>query len=109
MSESTHDYDYLILGAGPGGLQLGYFLQRQGGRDLSLELERRPSFHGSVFASDFARPMLAEGRPKVAGTPILPVCGDTLGLPFPTGTFDGAMVGFGVRNLSDLGASLILP
>ncbi len=31
-----------------------------------------------------------------------PVCGDSLRLPFPDATFEGATVGFGVRNLSDL-------
>jgi demethylmenaquinone methyltransferase/2-methoxy-6-polyprenyl-1,4-benzoquinol methylase len=34
------------------------------------------------------------------------VCGDSLRLPFDDRTFDGATVGFGVRNLVDLGAGL---
>lgn len=70
--------------------------------DLSLELAGRPGFSGSVVASDFARPMLVEGLPKIARAPIHPVCGDSLRLPFQDGTFDGAMVAFGVRNLADL-------
>ncbi len=48
--------------------------------------------------------MLAAGLGKIGSRPVRPVCGDTLGLPFPDGTFDGAMVGFGIRNLSDLPA-----
>ncbi len=32
------------------------------------------------------------------------MCGDALRLPFPQASFDGATVGFGVRNLSDLRA-----
>ena len=70
--------------------------------DLSLELTARKGFSGRVLASDFARPMLIQGMPKLEGRTIIPVCGDTLCLPFLDGTFDGAMVAFGVRNLSDL-------
>ena len=70
--------------------------------DLSLELTRRPGFVGHVMAADFAQPMLVQGRDKLDGTPVSPVCGDTLQLPFPDASFDGASVGFGVRNLADL-------
>ncbi|MEX0856405.1 MAG: ubiquinone/menaquinone biosynthesis methyltransferase [Gemmatimonadota bacterium] len=70
--------------------------------DLSLELARRPGFSGRVVASDFARPMLVAGAGKLAGARVSPVCGDTLRLPFPDASFDGAMVAFGVRNLSDV-------
>lgn len=81
----------------------GTFLDACAGTyDLSLELSRRPAFRGRVVASDFAQPMLVTGAPKLAGTPIRPVCGDSLRLPFPDASFDGATVGFGVRNLSDL-------
>lgn len=74
--------------------------------DLSLELAGRRGFDGSVIASDFARPMLVEGKPKLTSGRVLPVCADTLRLPFPDGSFDGAMVGFGIRNLADLPAGL---
>ncbi len=76
--------------------------------DLSLELGRREAFGGRIVASDFARPMLAEGREKLerGGEAILPLCGDTLDLPFGERLFHGAMVAFGVRNLSDLDAGL---
>jgi demethylmenaquinone methyltransferase/2-methoxy-6-polyprenyl-1,4-benzoquinol methylase len=50
--------------------------------------------------------MLVEGLPKLSGSVVHPVCGDSLGLPFPDGTFHGAMVAFGVRNLSDLDRGL---
>jgi demethylmenaquinone methyltransferase / 2-methoxy-6-polyprenyl-1,4-benzoquinol methylase len=69
--------------------------------DLSLELARRIGFHGTVVASDFAHPMLAEGKGKLGLSRIRAVCGDSLRLPFPRSTFHGAMVAFGVRNLSD--------
>jgi demethylmenaquinone methyltransferase / 2-methoxy-6-polyprenyl-1,4-benzoquinol methylase len=70
--------------------------------DLSLELARREGFEGRVVASDFAQPMLVEGVRKLGGAPVSPVCGDSLALPFGEGTFHGATVGFGVRNLADL-------
>ncbi|CAN5670864.1 bifunctional demethylmenaquinone methyltransferase/2-methoxy-6-polyprenyl-1,4-benzoquinol methylase UbiE [soil metagenome] len=72
--------------------------------DLSLELTGRKGFRGQVVASDFARPMLVEGKGKLDQAPIRPVCADTLRLPFPDATFDAAMVAFGVRNLSDVDA-----
>lgn len=70
--------------------------------DLSLELARRPGFRGRVVASDFARPMLVAGAGKLEGARVSPVCGDTLRLPVGDAAFDGAMVAFGVRNLSDV-------
>jgi demethylmenaquinone methyltransferase/2-methoxy-6-polyprenyl-1,4-benzoquinol methylase len=70
--------------------------------DLGLELDKRAEFRGRVVATDFAWPMLHEARGKVTGAPIRRVCGDTLRLPFPDAVFDGAMVAFGIRNLSDL-------
>ncbi|MEE2669136.1 MAG: ubiquinone/menaquinone biosynthesis methyltransferase [Gemmatimonadota bacterium] len=69
--------------------------------DLSLALVSERDFAGSVVATDFALPMLLEGRDKLRGS-ISTVCGDTLRLPFSDGCFDGATVGFGVRNLTDL-------
>jgi demethylmenaquinone methyltransferase / 2-methoxy-6-polyprenyl-1,4-benzoquinol methylase len=70
--------------------------------DLSLELAGRKRFRGRVVASDFALPMLEQGKGKLEGHPVRPVCADTLRLPFRDGTFHGAMVAFGVRNLSRL-------
>ncbi len=71
--------------------------------DMSLELVGRPGFSGSVVALDFAFPMLAAGRPKLRGHAVRSVCGDNLRLPFPDGSFDAAMVAFGIRNLADIG------
>lgn len=70
--------------------------------DLSVSLAGREGFGGRVVASDFAQPMMVEGREKLRGLPVEAVCGDTLRLPFPEGTFHGAMVAFGIRNLADL-------
>ena len=74
--------------------------------DLSIELVRRGGFAGRVVATDFAAPMLVEGLPKLAGRPVVPACADSLLLPFADGTFDGAMVAFGARNLADVCAGL---
>ncbi|MDX1646098.1 MAG: ubiquinone/menaquinone biosynthesis methyltransferase [Longimicrobiales bacterium] len=85
----------------------GVFLDACAGTlDLALELARRADFHGRVVASDFAHPMLVQGTPKLEGSSVTSVCGDSLELPFEDDRFDGATVGFGVRNLSDLGVGL---
>ena len=74
--------------------------------DLAVELARREGFRGRVVGSDFTYAMLEHGRDKVARLPVAPACADALALPFADGTFDGATVGFGVRNLADLEAGL---
>jgi demethylmenaquinone methyltransferase / 2-methoxy-6-polyprenyl-1,4-benzoquinol methylase len=74
--------------------------------DLAIELCGRKDFRGRVVASDFAQPMLVEGRRKIESRPVSAVCGDSQRLPFPDDSFDGATVGFGVRNLSDLALGL---
>ena len=48
--------------------------------------------------------MLERGRGKAAR--VSPVTADALDLPFADASFDGATVGFGVRNLMDLDAGL---
>ena len=69
--------------------------------DLALELAGRSEFRGRVVGSDFAFPMLAQGRSKIGAAPVEAVCGDTQLLPFAGNTFAGATVGFGIRNLSE--------
>ena len=74
--------------------------------DLAVELARRGDFRGRVVGSDFTYAMLERGTGKVERLPVEPACADALRLPFPDATFDGATVGFGVRNLADLDAGL---
>ena len=69
--------------------------------DLAIEAERRG---GRVVGLDFSERMLERARPK-SGT-IEWVQGDALDLPFEDASFDAATVGFGVRNLRDLGLGL---
>jgi demethylmenaquinone methyltransferase/2-methoxy-6-polyprenyl-1,4-benzoquinol methylase len=68
--------------------------------DLAAELGNRPGFRGRVIGADFVKPMLERGRGKSAA--VRPVAADALLLPFADGAFDGATIGFGVRNLTDL-------
>jgi len=75
-----------------------------GTMDLAAELARQRGFRGRVIGADFVVPMLVRGRGKAPRT--VPVGADALALPFPDAGFDGALVGFGVRNLADLDAGL---
>jgi demethylmenaquinone methyltransferase/2-methoxy-6-polyprenyl-1,4-benzoquinol methylase len=59
---------------------------------------------GRVTGLDFSERMLERARRKA---PELEwVSGDALSLPFANASFDGATVGFGVRNVEDLGLGL---
>lgn len=73
--------------------------------DLAAQLARQPGFRGTVLGADFVVPMLARGKGKAPRA--VPVGADALALPFPDAAFDGALVGFGVRNLADLDAGLV--
>ncbi len=74
--------------------------------DLSRTLARRPGFTGSIVATDFALPMLRLGKAKLNAESVYSAAADTLDLPVADETFDGVLVGFGVRNLADLTAGL---
>jgi demethylmenaquinone methyltransferase / 2-methoxy-6-polyprenyl-1,4-benzoquinol methylase len=85
----------------------GTFLDSCAGTlELALTLARRPGFRGRVVGGDYTFAMLERGLGKLPGTPVAPACADALRLPFPDEAFDGATVGFGVRNLADLDAGL---
>ena len=72
--------------------------------DLAAELGNRATFAGHVIAADFVTPMLRGGAGKSAR--VAAATADALRLPFADAAFDGATVGFGVRNLMDLDAGL---
>jgi demethylmenaquinone methyltransferase / 2-methoxy-6-polyprenyl-1,4-benzoquinol methylase len=75
-----------------------------GTMDFGATLAKQRGFAGHIVAADFAQAMLRLGRTK---SPRLgPVTADALELPFPDESFDGAMVGWGMRNLVDLDAGL---
>jgi demethylmenaquinone methyltransferase/2-methoxy-6-polyprenyl-1,4-benzoquinol methylase len=75
-----------------------------GTADLSLLAARTMGPEGYVILCDFNRAMLEAGKPKVRRASlegrIISVQGDAESLCFPTGIFDAAMVGFGIRNLT---------
>src|ERR1022692_257509 len=72
--------------------------------DLAAELGNRTGFGGHVVAADFVTAMLRGGAGKSAR--VTATAADALRLPFADAAFDGASVGFGVRNLMDLDAGL---
>lgn len=72
--------------------------------DLAVELATRDGFRGRVVGTDFVVPMLSLGAGKARA--VRSVGADTLALPFGDARFDGATVGFGVRNLADLDEGL---
>jgi demethylmenaquinone methyltransferase/2-methoxy-6-polyprenyl-1,4-benzoquinol methylase len=73
--------------------------------DFAAALAARPGFRGRVVGADFVRPMLELGRAKAPR--LEPVTADALELPFESAVFDGAMIGWGLRNLADLDGGLV--
>jgi len=85
----------------------GVFLDACAGTlDLATELARRGGFRGRVVATDFALPMLRLGAGKPPAGTVRSAVADTLRLPLADGSMDGAIVGFGVRNLAGLDEGL---
>lgn len=69
--------------------------------DIAAALVGRPGFGGRVLGADFAEPMLRAGREKVSAA-VSPLVADALDLPIGSNTAAGAIVAFGIRNVSDL-------
>ncbi len=72
--------------------------------DFGATLARQAGFRGRIVGADFVPRMLQLGRTK--SPRLAPVTADALELPFSAAQFDGVMVGWGVRNLTDLDAGL---
>ena len=70
--------------------------------DLALAARRAEA--DSVVGVDFSERMLERARRK--GPELEWIRADVLALPFEDGSFDDAVVGFGVRNVEDLEAAL---
>ena len=68
--------------------------------DLAIALSLAVAPDGEVVACDFSEPMLARARAKAPQLRF--EWADALALPYASGRFDAATVGFGARNFSDL-------
>lgn len=79
-----------------------------GTADLAMELSRAVGAKGRVVGTDFCEPMVRLGVPKVeeVKAPVTLGVADTLHLPFKDDTFRAVTVGFGIRNVADLGAGI---
>ncbi|HEY2374471.1 MAG TPA: class I SAM-dependent methyltransferase [Gemmatimonadaceae bacterium] len=73
--------------------------------DVAAALAGQPGFLGRVVGADFAEPMLRAGSEKVSRA-ISPLVADALDLPLASNSTAGAIVAFGIRNVSDLDVSL---
>ena len=87
----------------PGGTYLDLCA---GTLEVATELAGQRGFGGRVIGADFVEPMLRLGQSKVGARPVHAVAGDALALPLQDASCAGAIVAFGVRNLSDLDAGL---
>ena len=74
--------------------------------DLAILAARRTGVHGQVVIYDINRAMIQAGRHKIDPYPDLTniayVQGDAEHITFPDNSFDAAMVGFGIRNVTHL-------
>lgn len=70
-----------------------------GTMDFSVSLAGRAR---SIVALDFCQPMLDAGAAKIpAGTALRTVCADARTMPLPDASLDGAVAGFGIRNVPE--------
>lgn len=73
---------------------------------LSLGLAMTVGTTGHITGLDFSQNMLEKAREHVLGSPYQSIIeliqGDAMNLPFEDNSFDGATVGWGLRNLPDL-------
>jgi demethylmenaquinone methyltransferase/2-methoxy-6-polyprenyl-1,4-benzoquinol methylase len=91
--------DLAALGPGDSALDVAC-----GTGDLAIELARRVGTGGEVIGSDFSEEMLE--RARVKAPELAWEWGNALELPYASGRFHAATVGFGARNFSDLDRGL---
>lgn len=74
--------------------------------DLTLAVAQRLGRDGKAVGLDFSNGMLDVARSRQRRlsfeAAVEWICGDAQNLPFADGTFDGAIISFGLRNLTDL-------
>ncbi len=77
--------------------------------DFAIDLAAAAGRSGRVACVDFCEPMLRRGLPKTTaarGAPISMLVGNAEHLPYASGSFDVATVGFGIRNVADADRAL---
>ncbi len=74
--------------------------------DVGAQLIKERGFEGRVVGIDFAEPMLRAGAAKARANVLMPVTGDAVELPLRDASVDGALVAFGIRNVTVLDAAL---
>lgn len=74
--------------------------------DVGAELAHQLGFAGQVIGADFAEPMLRAGAGKAPQSVVAPVVADALELPLADDSAAGAIVAFGIRNVTDLDAGV---
>lgn len=81
-----------------------------GSGDLAQFVAQRVGETGKVYGVDFSSAQLAQARARIAdGYKTLPISwieADALDLPFPDNYFDGATMGYGLRNVTDISTCL---
>ena len=91
------------VAGGTGDIAIG-FLKRAGER---TDRDRPPA---TASVCDINHAMLHAGASRkdaaAFGQQISRVCGDAQNLPFPDASFDTYTIGFGIRNVTDIGAAL---
>jgi demethylmenaquinone methyltransferase/2-methoxy-6-polyprenyl-1,4-benzoquinol methylase len=75
--------------------------------DVSVAIAATAGFHGTIVGADFAEQMLRSGLGKIGSSRIAPLAADALDLPLAAGSMAGAIVAFGIRNVTDLDAALV--
>ena len=91
LAELEPDHRVLDLASGTG--------------DLALRAARRMR-EGTVVAADLTPEMMREGRRRPGAGGVRWTRADALDLPFADGSFDRVLIGYGLRNFSDLSRSL---
>ncbi len=75
--------------------------------DLVQYLNERVGSNGHVEGLDFSANMLAQARLRyVEASHITFTQGDALNLPYPDNSFDGVVISFGLRNVTDIPRAL---
>jgi demethylmenaquinone methyltransferase/2-methoxy-6-polyprenyl-1,4-benzoquinol methylase len=92
----------LLARVGPGASALDVCC---GTGDFAFALRRAAGPSGRVVGLDFSEEMLSIAREKAGRNQLWVdfVHGDLLALPFADGGFDACTVGFGIRNVPDMG------